>query len=449
MEEEHKQPEAIRVVIDKLLVALGEQKDGQLLDTRRWLHEQGFHLSPKMFQKEVLPVFQKHGLAYHKQRVQNEFKVGSATKDKAKDKREQEALQKCIEEGSPEFQLWKSLADKSLPLQHAQNWERNSGQCFKGALMEGKRKGWVQVISIAATEDTNDDDEQAEETKKKKKTGATNNKKKKGKMVMMVERTALDVDERMDDVGNALRYIHSISKRRTKEDEDVEKKYPKDLLQEMKKRGLIHQKSILSYDLRVGPHFRSDWAKLPSDLTSYVLHRGSWKDKKEWQRYDYSWRQDTEWPSYGGLHPMYRFISAIRTELMQIGLMELSGRAPLLGRYNNSNALRLLQQQMESVCNVDGWYFGIQRDLGGMLLDEEYEESEDEKQVMEKKVVVVQNKGRKQNKKEEVERFQMMLSRLSSDWQLSDTISLLCAFFSRLGLCFLCASVSFLLLHLL
>jgi len=202
-------------------------------------------------------------------------------------------LERCLAEGSPEARIWRMVGGGAQSPTTAKpmavedlNKRLAAEPIFKGALLEAKKNGWVEVV-------------------KDKATGKT-----------MVQPTANHQESISDRVRDILLIISKGC--------SSENQVPKQEIASLKKRSFVKQISVTSFRIAKGDHFVVDWASRQDGLTADHLVTGAWADV-QLKQYDFESRPCPL--VTGGFHVMGRIQTLARTALLEMSFEEL----PLLG----------------------------------------------------------------------------------------------------------------------
>lgn len=203
------------------------------------------------------------------------------------------ALEECLALGSPEARIWRMVGggcDQPTPLTVEEVGMRTVEPIFKGAMMEAKKNGWVEVTKDKAT----------------------------GQVTVQV--TAKHQQHITDRVQDILRFVSEAGVNDGGEDAVV-KAFSKEEVAALKKRRFIEQTSFTFHRISRGPRFTPEWASQADDLTAQHIASGSWADV-ELKRYDFD-RQVRPAVVAGGFHPMYRLQALARAAMLEMGFEEL------------------------------------------------------------------------------------------------------------------------------
>lgn len=111
--------------------------------------------------------------------------------------------------------------------------------------------------------------------------------------------------------------------------------------QEYKKRKLIQEVVIKSYDLKKGPEFSLTLTKLETDVTTEMLNSGSWKNLKF---KDYNFDALGAPLECGYLHPLLKVRSEFRQIFLEMGFSEMPTNNYIENSFWNFDALFQPQQ---------------------------------------------------------------------------------------------------------
>ncbi|XP_018564075.1 phenylalanine--tRNA ligase alpha subunit [Anoplophora glabripennis] len=111
--------------------------------------------------------------------------------------------------------------------------------------------------------------------------------------------------------------------------------------QDYKKRKLIQEVVIKSFDLKKGPEFSLSLTKLETDLTTEMLNSGSWKNLK-FKEYNFDALGVP--PECGYLHPLLKVRSEFRQIFLEMGFCEMPTNNYIENSFWNFDALFQPQQ---------------------------------------------------------------------------------------------------------
>lgn len=110
---------------------------------------------------------------------------------------------------------------------------------------------------------------------------------------------------------------------------------------DLKKRKLIEEVSIKSFDVQKGKSFTRNLEKPETDLNSEMIVKGSWKTK---QFKDYNFDALGAVPEKGHLHPLLKVREQYRQIFLEMGFSEMPTNSYVEGSFWNFDALFVPQQ---------------------------------------------------------------------------------------------------------
>lgn len=118
-------------------------------------------------------------------------------------------------------------------------------------------------------------------------------------------------------------------------------KIPDNVKNELKKRKLISEVIIKSFDVTRGPSFSLTVEKQPTDITKEMIFNGTWKEKKF---KDYNFNAKGIPPERGHLHPLLKVREQFRQIFLEMGFTEMPTNNFVESSFWNFDALFQPQQ---------------------------------------------------------------------------------------------------------